>query len=65
MRWGKTTANYVGSLHLACACITFVCAGLLDSLLGFAWSRGTPFPISDVASGTQNLKPAVSGVVMP
>lgn len=29
VRWDKKTANYVGSLHLACAYITFARAGLL------------------------------------
>jgi putative transposase len=29
VRWDKKTANYVGSLHLACACLTFARAGLL------------------------------------
>jgi putative transposase len=29
VRWDKQTVNYVGSLHLACAYITFAQAGLL------------------------------------
>jgi transposase len=29
VRWDKKTANYVGSLHLACAYIAFARAGLL------------------------------------
>ncbi len=29
VRWDKQTANYIGSLHLACAYITFARAGLL------------------------------------
>ncbi len=29
VRWEKQTANYEGSLHLACAYITFAGAGLL------------------------------------
>ena len=29
VRWDKTTTNYEGSLHLACAYITFARAGLL------------------------------------
>jgi transposase len=29
VRWDKTTTNYEGSLHLACASITFARAGLL------------------------------------
>ena len=29
VRWDKQTANYVGSLHLACAYIAFARAGLL------------------------------------
>ena len=29
VRWDKKTTNYEGSLHLACAYITFARAGLL------------------------------------
>jgi putative transposase len=38
VRWDKKTANYLGSLHLACAYLTFARAGLL----GWALSSTSP-----------------------